>query len=134
MLNKKVNDNSQSLHKKYKGVVIMRNMVALTGYVAGAPKVFENKDGSKKVFLTVGVGTGKKDKNEKEITNFISTEALIKARVTNDPITKLQVGDLVEIDAELRTSSYKDMDDEFQRTIHTQVVFITKCNTLRKKA
>ncbi|MGP1405088.1 single-stranded DNA-binding protein [Filifactor alocis] len=108
----------------------MRNMVALTGYVAGAPKVFENKDGSKKVFLTVGVGSGKKDKDDKEITNFISTEALIKAGVTNDPITKLQVGDLVEIDAELRTSSY-EKDGE---TMHSQSVFITKCNTLRKKA
>lgn len=107
----------------------MRNQVSLTGYVAGAPKVFENKDGSKKVFLTVGVG-GKKDKDEKEITNFISTEALIKAGVTNDPITKLQVGDLVEIDAELRTSSY-EKDGE---TVHSQSVFITKCNTLRKKA
>lgn len=108
----------------------MRNNVMLTGYTTSEPKVFVNKDDSKKVFLTIGISAEKKDKTGKEITNFINVEALIKAGVTNDPLTKLKTGDLIEVDAEMRSFVYeKDGEKHYGQT-----VFVTKCRTLRKKA
>ncbi len=67
------------------------NHFNLTGGVTRAPKILDNKDGSKKVLFTIACGAGR-FVDGAELTNFIPVEAFIPASFKNaEPYASLAI-------------------------------------------
>lgn len=93
------------------------NHFNLTGGVTRAPKILENKDGSKKVLFTIAVGAGR-FVDGAELTNFIPVEAFVPASFKNaEPYQSLTPGAIVAVAGTMRSSHYTDKDGKEQYSV-----------------
>ena len=84
------------------------NISTLVGRLTRNPKIIENKNGGKTVLLTVAVERSYKDKDGNRPTDFIPVKAFIQDKAkSNGPFDYMAKGQLVAIEAELRSSQYE---------------------------
>ncbi|WP_433855196.1 single-stranded DNA-binding protein [Streptomyces kronopolitis] len=77
------------------------------GRLANDPKVFENKDGSKKVMLTAYVDRGYTDAQGNRISDALPFEAFVRAQTPGTgPFAHVHKGDLVALSYEPRMNRY----------------------------
>lgn len=99
----------------------LRNFGQVEGRLVRDPKVFENKDGSKKIIVTLAVNNNFKSRDGEVHTQFPSLEAYLSGgKEGNGPYDYMKKGDLVGFGYSIRTGSY-EKDGE---TIYTQTLLI----------
>ncbi|MFD9868529.1 hypothetical protein ACFXI8_27170 [Streptomyces niveus] len=77
------------------------------GRLANDPKVFENKDDSKKVMLTLFVDRGYTDRHGDRISDALPFEAFVRAETQGTgPYAHVHKGDLVSLSYEPRLNRY----------------------------
>lgn len=80
---------------------------AALGRLANDPKVFENKDGSKKVMLTAYVDREYTDRQGNRISDALPFEAFVRAETRGaGPYAHVHKGDLVGLSYEPRLNRY----------------------------
>ncbi|KOT47132.1 MULTISPECIES: single-stranded DNA-binding protein [Streptomyces] len=80
---------------------------SVIGRAANDPKVFENKDGSKKVMLTVFVERGYTDAQGNRNSDALPFEAFVRAQTPGiGPFAHVHRGDLVALGYEPRMNRY----------------------------
>jgi single-stranded DNA-binding protein len=96
------------------------NVVILTGRTAREPKIEENKNGGKTVLMTIAVNRGKNSKGE-QMVDYINTKAFIaKDAKSNGPYDYIGKGQLITVEAQLRSGSY----EKDGKTVYTTDVVI----------
>ncbi|MEV7952890.1 single-stranded DNA-binding protein [Streptomyces sp. NPDC088141] len=80
---------------------------SVIGRLANDPKVFENKDGSKKVMITAFVDRGYTDAQGNRISDALPFEAFVRAQTPGTgPFAHVHKGDLVALSYEPRMNRY----------------------------
>lgn len=80
---------------------------SVIGRLANDPKVFENKDGSKKVMLTAFVDRGYTDRQGNRISDALPFEAFVRVETQGaGPFAHVHKGDLVGLSYEPRLNRY----------------------------
>ncbi|MFE5859776.1 single-stranded DNA-binding protein [Streptomyces virginiae] len=80
---------------------------SVIGRLANDPKVFENKDGSKKVMVTAFVDRGYTDAQGNRISDALPFETFVRAQTTGiGPFAHVHKGDLVALSYEPRMNRY----------------------------
>ncbi|MEV0445758.1 single-stranded DNA-binding protein [Streptomyces spectabilis] len=80
---------------------------SVVGRLASDPKVFENKDGSKKVMFTAFVDRGYPDRQGNRISDALPFEAFVRAETQGTgPFAHVHKGDLVGLSYEPRLNRY----------------------------
>lgn len=80
---------------------------SVIGRLANDPKVFENKDGSKKVMLTAFVDRSYTDRHGNRISDALPFEAFVRAETQGTgPFAHVHKGDLVGLSYEPRLNRY----------------------------
>ena len=88
------------------------NSVTLVGRTTRDPKIVENKNGGKTVLFTVAVERNYKDSEGNRPVDFVPVKAFIQDKAkSNGPYDYLKKGQLIAVEAELRSSQY-EKDDE----------------------
>lgn len=84
------------------------NSVTLVGRTTRDPKIIENKNGGKTVLFTVAVERNYKDSEGNRPTDFVPVKAFIQDKAkSNGPYDYLKKGQLIAVEAELRSSQYE---------------------------
>ena len=106
-----------------------KNLGTLIGRLADKPTVNENKDGSRKVYVTVAVEADYKDKNTgKRPVRFIQTEGFIPAsKESNGVYDHMRKGDLVAIAFSVLPNSY----EKDGKPVYTQKLIIEGVDLLQ---
>lgn len=108
------------------------NFGIVTGRMTKAVKSFENKDGSKKVYLTVAARDNFKRANGEVQSQFVQLEALVKKGVEGLGVFDyLSTGDLVSVQYTVRSQKYKD---KANKDVYAQVLFIEGVTLMESKA
>lgn len=93
----------------------MRNHGQVIGRLTRDPQVFPNKDGSRKVMLTVAAQDNFKNRNGERNAQYLPLEAFVAAKNdTNGVYDLLHKGDLVAIQYTVKTPSYTDGNGQTQ--------------------
>ena len=96
------------------------NVVILTGRTVRELEIMPNKNGSKTVLMTLAVNRGK-DSDGKQLVDYIQTKAFVaKDAKSNGPFDYIGKGQLVSVEAQLRSGSY----EKEGKTIYTTDVII----------
>lgn len=91
----------------------MQNFGILDGRLAKDPVVFNNKDGSRKIMVTIAVPRNYKNKDGKRDTDFIQAEQYMRAdKVGNGAWDILKKGDSVSVEYTVRQNNYTDAKGE----------------------
>lgn len=86
----------------------MDNFGMAHGRLTSNPTYFDNKDGSKNVFVTVAVANNYKTGKERK-SQFIRLKGFIPAKGKDNGVYDyMHEGDLVSISFEVRTNNYED--------------------------
>ena len=109
----------------------IRNFGVAEGRLTRDPYIVENKDGSKKVMLTVAAQNDFKNKDGKRDSQFISLEGFIPAGKDTGVYTLLHKGDMVGLGYTVRTNNYTDKKGG---TVYSQVLFIQTVDLRETKA
>ncbi len=97
------------------------NSVTLVGRTTRDPKIVENKNGGKTVLFTVAVERNYKDSEGNRPTDFVAVKAFIQDKAkSNGPYDYLKKGQLIGVEAEVRTSQY-EKDGE---TVYSQDIVV----------
>lgn len=97
------------------------NSVTLVGRTTRDPKIVENKNGGKTVLFTVAVERNYKDSEGNRPTDFVAVKAFIQDKAkSNGPYDYLKKGQLIGVEAEIRTSQY-EKDGE---TVYSQDIVV----------
>ena len=84
------------------------NSVTLVGRTTRDPKIVENKNGGKTVLFTVAVERNYKDSEGNRPVDFVPVKAFIQDKAkSNGPYDYLKKGQLIAVEAELRSSQYE---------------------------
>lgn len=84
------------------------NSAILVGRLTRDLQIIPNKNGSKTVLFTLAVQRNRKDKDGNRQTDYIPVKAFIaKDAKSNGPFDYMSKGQLVAIEAELRSSQYE---------------------------
>lgn len=87
----------------------LRNFGITEGRLTKDPVVFNNKDGSRKIMITVAAQNSYKNKAGVRESQFLPFEAFVPAaNATNGVFDYTHKGDLVGIEYEVRNNNYKD--------------------------
>lgn len=89
-----------------------RNNGTAIGRLASDPRLFENKDGSRTVRLTVLVDQDFTDRNGERGTDAVPVERFIPADRGNGVFDMVHQGDLVQVSYRTTTDSYIDRNGE----------------------
>lgn len=95
----------------------LANYGVAEGRVTKAPKIMDNKDGSKKAFVTLAVQdnfASGKDKEKK--TQFINFEGFVPKDRTGSVYDNLAVGDKIAIQYRIETPSYEKDGETIYKT------------------
>lgn len=85
-----------------------RNNGVATGRCVRDAKILSNKDGSRKVFITIAVPCNYKGKDGKVPSDFISFEGFIPVnKATNGVYDYMKKGDLVSIGYTIRSQKFE---------------------------
>lgn len=96
------------------------NVVILTGRTVRELEIKPNKNGSKTVLMTLAVNRGK-DRDGNQLVDYIQTKAFVaKDAKSNGPFDYIGKGQLVSVEAQLRSGSY----EKDGKTIYTTDVII----------
>lgn len=96
------------------------NVVILTGRTVRELEIMPNKNGSKTVLMTLAVNRGK-DRDGNQLVDYIQTKAFVaKDAKSNGPFDYIGKGQLVSVEAQLRSGSY----EKDGKTIYTTDVII----------
>ncbi|MGW6606065.1 single-stranded DNA-binding protein [Streptomyces sp. NPDC055036] len=97
---------------------------SVIGRLANDPKVFENKDGSKKVMLTVFVDRGYTDAQGNRISDPLPFEAFVRTQTPGTgPYAHVHKGDQVALSYEPRNNRYtKDGVEVFEVRLEIQSI------------
>ena len=96
------------------------NVVILTGRTVRELEIMPNKNGSKTVLMTLAVNRGK-DRDGKQLVDYIQTKAFVATDAkSNGPFDYIGKGQLVSVEAQLRSGSY----EKEGKTIYTTDVII----------
>lgn len=83
------------------------NIVALIGRTTRSPKIMDNKNGGKTVLMTLAVNRGK-DRDGKQLVDYIQVKGFVaKDAKNNGPYDYIGKGQLISIEAQLRSGSYE---------------------------
>lgn len=86
----------------------MLNKVTLVGRATRDPKIMTNENGSKTVLFTVAAQRNFKSQSGDRESDFINVKAFIPANAkSNGPFDYLKKGQLVSVEATLRSSQYE---------------------------
>ena len=91
-----------------------RNYGMVIGRLARAPKVYENRDGSHKVFYTLAAPRNFTNKEGKREADFVKLEAFLpaKVQVEQSVFGKMKTGELIAVSYTVRSSNYIDANGE----------------------
>ena len=96
------------------------NVVILTGRTVRELEIMPNKNGSKTVLMTLAVNRGK-DRDGNQLVDYIQTKAFVaKDAKSNGPFDYIGKGQLITVEAQLRSGSY----EKEGKTIYTTDVII----------
>ncbi|MEV7872479.1 single-stranded DNA-binding protein [Streptomyces sp. NPDC088124] len=91
-----------------------RNNGQLIGRLANDPKVFENRDGSKKVLFTVFTDRAYTNAQNQRDSDAVPVEAFVRAQTQGaGPYAKIHKGDLVAVGYTLRMDQYSKGGERF---------------------
>ena len=83
------------------------NIVSLVGRTTRSPKIMKNKNGGKTVLMTLAVNRGK-DREGKQLVDYIQVKGFVaKDAKSNGPYDYIGKGQLIAIEAQLRSGSYE---------------------------
>ncbi|MEO3931383.1 single-stranded DNA-binding protein [Micrococcaceae bacterium Sec7.4] len=89
------------------------NNGTLIGRLAADPKAFENKDGSKKVLMTIYVDRNYKTADNKTISDAISVEAFVSNKTKDlGPFSYVHQGSLVALNTHIEQQGYTAANGE----------------------
>lgn len=89
------------------------NNGTLIGRLAADPKAFENKDGSKKVLMTIYVDRNYKTADNKTISDAISVEAFVSNKTKDlGPYSYVHQGSLVALNTHIEQLGYEAANGE----------------------
>lgn len=84
------------------------NVSTLVGRLTRDPQIIDNKNGGKTVLFTVAVERSYKDKDGNRPTDFVPVKAFVQDKAkSNGPYDYMKKGQLVAVEAELRSSQYE---------------------------
>ncbi|MFJ5725494.1 single-stranded DNA-binding protein [Streptomyces sp. NPDC093149] len=84
-----------------------RNHGAVVGRLASDPKVFENKDGSKKILFTIFADRNYTNPQNQRDSDAVPVEAFVRAQTQGlGPYSNIHKGDLVAVGYTLRMDRY----------------------------
>lgn len=84
------------------------NTTTLVGRTTRDPQIIENKNGGKTVLFTVAVERSYKDSEGNRPVDFVPVKAFIQDKAkSNGPYDYLKKGQLIAVEAELRSSQYE---------------------------
>lgn len=84
------------------------NLVMVTGRLARDPKVFTNKDGSRKVLFTVVANQNFKNRNGERGADAIQFQAFLSKDIKNKTVYDyINQGTLVSVQGTIRTNNYE---------------------------
>ncbi|MFD9601998.1 single-stranded DNA-binding protein [Streptomyces sp. NPDC059970] len=84
-----------------------RNIGTIVGRLANDPKVFENKDGSKKVLFTIFADRNYANAQNQRDSDAVPVEAFVRAQTQGlGPYSNIHKGDLVAVGYTLRMDRY----------------------------
>lgn len=96
----------------------LTNYAIAEGRLTKEPKLMKNKDGSKKVFVTVAVQDNfVSGKNKERKTQFINLEGFIPAGRTKTAYDNMATGDKVAFQYRIETPSYQKDGETVYRTV-----------------
>lgn len=96
------------------------NVVILTGRTVRELEIMPNKNGSKTVLMTLAVNRGK-DRDGNQLVDYIQTKAFVaKDAKSNGPFDYIGKGQLISVEAQLRSGSY----EKDGKTVYTTDVII----------
>ena len=111
------------------------NFGILKGRLADEVKVFDNKDGSRKIMFKLAVNDNFKGKNGERKTHFIPLETIIsKAKDTNGVYDYINKGDKVTVQYSIRNNNYeKDGVMHYGITLFAESVNLEETKTEKIK-
>ena len=84
------------------------NTTVLVGRTTRDPQIIENKNGGKTVLFTLAVERSYKDSEGNRPVDFVPVKAFIQDKAkSNGPYDYLKKGQLIAVEAELRSSQYE---------------------------
>ena len=109
----------------------IRNNGTVIGRPTKAPVVFTNKDGSRKVMLSVAVQDNYTGKDGKKNTQFVNLEGFVRAdKQGNGVYDVIHEGDLIGVEFSVRSNNYEKNGE----MVYSQVLFIEGIDLLEGKA
>lgn len=111
----------------------IRNFGIAEGRLTRSPKVFTNKDGSRKIMITLAVQDNfKSGEDKKKKSQFISLEGLVPAEKADNGVYEYMAqGSLVALEYTVRSKQYTDKDG---KEVYDQVLFIQNVDLKESKA
>lgn len=103
----------------------LRNSGRVIGRLTKDPVVFVNKDGSRKIMLTVAARDNFKAKDGSTGTQFVPVEAFVPAgKKGNGVYDYMAKGHMIGIEYEVRNNNYKDKNgkDHYEISLLVQAV------------
>lgn len=104
-----------------------RNNATVIGRLTRDPKVFPNKDGSKKVSFTVAADQNFTNAQGERGTDYVPVEAFVRASTNGTgPFANIHEGDLVALNIRLRQDRYmKNGEEKFElKAIVEDITFL----------
>ena len=89
-------------------MINMQNVGQATGRLTKAPYIVANRDGSRRVFLTIAAADGYTGRDGKRGAQFIPVEAFIPANRGNGLYSLLDTGSAVSVAYSVRNNNYMD--------------------------
>ena len=93
----------------------LRNYGMIIGHLGREPKTFVNKDGSRKILMSVGVRQNYKNANGEHGTDWVDLEAFIPANTNNGVFELLKKGTMVAIAYTVVSNVYTDANGATHR-------------------
>ena len=110
----------------------LRNFGILEGRLTKNPVVFPNKDGSRKVMLTLAVQENYKGKDGKTPTSFINVEAFVPAGKNLGVYDCMHEGDRIGVEFTVRPNNYKD--EKSGDMVYGQVLLVQNVDLKESKS
>lgn len=107
------------------------NLSTLKGTLVDTPQVFLNKDGSRKIIITLAVKRNFRNNNGIFETDFIKLQDFLPSNNSdNGPYENLSKGDIITVTSEDRSSIYTNSEG---KKVYTQFKYITSLQIEKNK-